>query len=54
MEIMINMKEKYKIETYVQTMLSGDQRIVVQLFEVTRKLVKQFFIPIKPEEFYEK
>lgn len=44
----------YKVETYIQTLHGGEQRIMVELFEVTKKKVKSYTIPIKPEEFYKK
>lgn len=45
-------KEEYEIETYIQTLLGGDRRIVVNLFKTTKVKVKSYYIPIKPEEFY--
>jgi len=45
-------KQDYEIETYVQTLHNGEKRIVVSLFQTTKTKVKEYFIKIKPEEFY--
>lgn len=47
------MSEEYEVETYIQTLHGGDKRIVVNLFKTTKKLVKRFYLNIKPEEFFE-
>ena len=47
------MSEDYKVETYIQTLHGGDKRIVVNLFKTTKRLVKRFYLDIKPEEFFE-
>jgi len=46
------MSVEYKIETYIQTLLGGEKRIMVELFKTTKIKVKSYTIPIKPEEFY--
>jgi len=46
------MSTDYEVQTYIQTVGQlRKKRIVVQLFEVSKKLVKQYFIDINPEEF---
>ena len=49
---MTDLNEDFKVETYIQTLLSGKKRIVVNLFKTTKKLVKSFYLVIKEEEFY--
>ncbi len=49
----IQMSKDYKVETFIQTLHSGQKRVVVSLFETTKKLVKRYYIDIKEDEFRE-
>ena len=46
-------KKVYEPSIYIQTLMDDSKRIVVSLFTIEKKLVKQYFINIKEDDFYE-
>ena len=50
---MKNKEESYKIESFVQTSVSGRKTMVIKLYKITKELIQSEWIDIKKREINE-